>query len=280
MDIEMQLPFDVDKSNPIFARLGFQTGFLISNFPLTAKQKDEIFELLGIKVCERLVSCYEIYSKLQSELNEANETKNLFSELNFKYTPNVKELRIMCEDFLYQAKSTLRDLLKIYKIFYNEDFSEAHYDEAYKWAKKKFGEKDDLYRMLKKDNDTWIKKFIFMRNAVEHPNGWHKLTINNIKEIDRGESSYFKAPTWQLDNEKESPILADMEVFIENALVLSENSLVSLLKKLPGMDIPLLFVEIPEDERNANCPVRFQTELHPDYFIDVRGGIKIKKREC
>lgn len=219
MDFQIQKLSDVGTSNPIVARLSFQTNELIKMFPLTDKQKDDINGLLGMDVCQRLISCYKTYSKLHEELLKVNQTnRDDFFKGNAIYTPAVIDLRNMCENFLYQAKSTLRDLLGLFRVFYNKEFTEARYDKAYEWAKEEFGKDDDLSRLLKQDNNTWIKKFIFMRNAVEHPNGRSQLKINNIRLINKSEPPFFNAPTWQLNNEIESPILADMAVFIENTL--------------------------------------------------------------
>jgi hypothetical protein len=267
LSFELKQLSDVGTTNPIVARLSIQTNDLIKLFPLTEKQKEDIYGLLGMDVSQRLITCFKIYSKLKDELVKVNQTNiNDFFRPNVIQTPTVLDLNNMCENFLYQAKSTLRDLLGIFNIFYNKEFSEARYDFAYNWAKEKFGKNDDLYKILKQDNDTWIKKFIFMRNAVEHPKGKSQLKINNIMLINKDKPPYFKAPTWQLNNEKESSIIPDMATFIENTLGLCEDILVILLEKLPKNNIPLVIVEIPEQERNADCPVRLQVSLHPDYL--------------
>jgi hypothetical protein len=267
MAFEIQKLSDIGTTNPIIARLSFQTSELIKMFPLTDKQKDDINGLLGMDVCRRLISCYKIYSNLQKELLKVNQiNKDDIFKGNAVFTPAVIDLRNMCENFLYQAKSTLRDLLGLFKIFYNKEFTEARYDKVYEWAKEQFGKNEDLYKILKQDNNTWIKRFIFMRNAVEHPNGRSQLTINNIKFLNRNEPPYFNAPTWQLNNERESPILPDMATFIDNALELCEDILVMLLEKLPKGDVPLVFVQIPEEQRNSDCPVRLIVSLHPDFI--------------
>ncbi len=268
MDFEIKKLSDVGTSNPIIARLSIQTNDLVKMFPLTDKQKEDIFGLFGMKVRNRLVSCYKILSKLQDELKKVNETdKNKYFKDNAVYTPSVMDLRYMCESFLYEAKSTLRDILGIFDIFYNKKFPEAHYNKAYKWAKEKFGEDDSLTKMLKDDHDSWIQEMIFKRNAVEHPGGNSGyINIDDIKLISKENPPYFEAPKWYRNNDKSSPIHADMAVFIENTLELCEDLLVILLEKLPKGDLPLVIVEIPHEQRDAGCPVRLKVSLHPDYI--------------
>ena len=57
-----------------------------------------------------------------------------------------------------------------------------------------------------------------------------------------------------------------MATFIENTLGLCEDILVILLEKLPKDDIPLIIYEIPAEERDVDCPIRFKVSLHPDYL--------------
>lgn len=268
MSFEIKKLSDVGTSNPIIARLSMQTNDLVKMYPLTDKQKEEIFGLFGMKVRDRLVSCFKILSKLQDELNKVNQTdKNEYFKGNAVYTPSVIDLRYMCESFLYEAKSTLRDILGIFDIFYNKKFPEAHYNKAYDWANEKFGEDDSLTKMLKDDHDSWIQEIVFKRNAVEHPGGRSgNIYIEDIKLISKEHPPYFDAPKWYRNNDIASPIHADMLVFIENTLELCEELLVILLEKLPKGDLPLVIVEIPPEQRDAGCPIRFKVSLHPDYI--------------
>jgi hypothetical protein len=272
LNFEMKQLSDIGTNNPIVARLSIQTNDLIKLFPLTEKQKEDIYGVLGMEVCQRLITCFKIYSNLRDELLRINQIdKSKIFKSNVIHTPSVLDLNNMCENFLYQAKSTLRDLLGIFKIFYNKEFAEAHYNKVYEWAKKKFGEEDTLANVLKDDHETWIKRIISMRNAVEHPRGYSGvLNINNIKLINTNEPPYFNAPTWHLNDEKESPILADMATFIDNTLGLCEDILVVLLEKLPKRDLPLVIVEIPEEERNADCPVRLKVSIHPEFAKQLK----------
>jgi hypothetical protein len=267
MDFEIKKMSDVGTSNPIIARLSMQTNDLVNMFPLTDKQKEDIFGLFGMKVRDRLVSCYKIFAKLQDELKKVNQTdKNEYFKGNAVYTPCVMDLRYMCESFLYEAKSTFSDILGIFDVFYNKKFSEAHYNKAYEWAKETFGEEDSLTKILKDDHDSWIQEIVFKRNAVEHPGGRSgDLYIDDIKLINKENPPYFEAPTWYRNNDKASPILADMAIFIENTLEMCEDILHILLEKLPT-ELPLIIVEIPLEQRDTDCPVRLKVSLHPDYL--------------
>jgi hypothetical protein len=260
---------DVGTSNPIAARLAIQTNNLTQPFPLTEKQKEDIFGILGMEVRERLVNCQKIFIKLHEELIRINGIKiEDCLQRNAVTVPTVIDLKHLCESFLYEAKSTLRDILKLFDVFYGEKFTEASkYDKAYQWAEKRFGKDDSLSKMLKNDHETWIQEIVRKRNAVEHPGGYSGyLHINNIELLNTEKPPFFQAPTWFRNDAPPTSILHGMETFINNTLELCEDILVILLEKLPQRDIPLIIVEIPEEQRDPSCPIRLQTSFHPDYL--------------
>ncbi|MCM3730124.1 hypothetical protein M3196_00380 [Fictibacillus nanhaiensis] len=270
MGFELKQLSDVGTSNPIVARLSLQTNELTKMFPLTNEQKEQLFGLLGMKVRDRLVNCYKIHQKIMGELIRINSIqKDDIFKNNAIYTPCVNNLRYLCESFLYEAKSTLRDFIGIFDIFYEKKFKEARFDEAYKWAEKEFGKEDILSITLKQDHDGWIRRIVTMRNAVEHPGGRSgELFIKDIMLFNKDNPPYFNPPTWKIDDEEMGLVHNDMETFIYNTLGFCEDILKILLEKLPSK-LPLIIYEIPEELRDPNCPIRLKVTLNIDEIPKV-----------
>jgi hypothetical protein len=89
---------------------------------------------------------------------------------------SIVTLKEDCEDFRYQAKNYLRDLLKLFNLLWG-----TQYEDAAEWVEgkkgrpsvrafiiKKFGEKH-ANAMFIRQFQACIEPFVLMRNAVEHP---------------------------------------------------------------------------------------------------------------
>lgn len=252
---------------PIIFWLATQTNEITKYFGLSEEQQQMIFEILGVKVCERLLECYKIYDSLNKEvqgvLNDVCEGKKYFILMNNSYDiPYITDLTMRCENFLYQAKSALRDLCQLFDVFQNESFTEARYDKVYDWANSKFGGNDMLTVYIKDNHDSWIRLFVSMRNAIEYPGGYSgNLYINNfiVNETERT----IKTPSWRLNDGDDSSVVNDMDVFLNNIVIFSEELLMMLLMKV-GSNIPIKFYEIPENERDEKNPMRIGVTIDPN----------------
>jgi hypothetical protein len=126
-----------------------------------------------------------------------------------------------------------------------------------KWATETFGETDPFTTMLAGEQD-WIEELIRKRNAVEHPRG-HSGTLY-IRNFERITENKFVAPTWHRDAMSRTDLFADIEVIMGNLLTLAEDILINCIVKRTKYNI-IQFVEIPEDQRNSNCPIRITASL-------------------
>jgi hypothetical protein len=271
MDMYIKQISDVGTSNPIVARLSIQTNQILQFFFIDEKLKEEIYGVLGVNVQNRLISCFKIYSYIDNEIMKIDKEiteKGLQKNGIAVNVPTILDLNEKCENFLYQAKSALRDLSELLNIFYDCTFNEARYDKVYNWATEKFGATDDLTKLIRNDHDIWIKRIVSMRNAIEHPGGYSgELTIKNIEFLNK---TTLSEPKWILNNEKESSILKDMNTFISNMIEFCEELFVTSLNKL-DTDMPIVFYEIPVEERDSSCPIRLKANVHPDFINDTFG---------
>ena len=137
-------------------------------------EKNEVITLFNSDVQPRLLECDDIAKETQSNIKDeirklADSGFETQSEGNIIRVPHILRLNQRSEQFLYCAKSTLRELAKIFGIFFSKEFKKARYDRVAVWAKGEFGEDSDLAQVLQQDHDRWIKHLVAMRNAVEHP---------------------------------------------------------------------------------------------------------------
>ena len=262
---------DHGTTNPMVARLSVQTSELIKYYPITEKQREDIFGIYHQKVQPHLLQCYEIKEKLLTSLEtiDAEFSHKDLQTQSYGRTatvPQVMELQEDCETYLYNAKSALRDLAGIFESLFGEKFTEARYDKIHKWAEKKFGETDDFTSLIKQDQDLWIRKIVSMRNAVEHPGGHSGyLYIHNIEIASDTKTRrlVLVPPTWNLNSEPRATILNDMNTCIRNILEFAEDILVLSLEKF-DKKFPIVVSQIPEKERDPSCPVRLKMTLRYD----------------
>jgi len=264
---------DHGTSNPIVARLSVQTSELIKFYPIGKELREDIFGIFHQKIQPRLLQCYELKENLLSELTKiGNEFKKegiqTQSSGRVATVPQVMRLSENCENYLYNAKSSLRDLACIFEPLFGKKFTEARYDKIYKWSKSKFGENDNLTGIIKQDHDFWIKKIVTMRNAVEHPGGYSgNLHIHNIEIASdpKTKEPALVQPTWHLNDEQPVPILNDFETFIWNLLEFAEDILVLSFDKF-DKKFPIVIARIPENERDPKCPVRLRMTLKEEFI--------------
>jgi hypothetical protein len=176
-------------------------------------------------------------------------------------SPHILNLEERLETYLYNAKSCLRDSLKIYNIVFGSTFTEARFDKAIAWAEKEFGDNDPIVKFLKADHGLWIHKVVKMRNAAEHPGGHSGyLHIKNFEVDTSKEPPSIYEPLWYLNDEPPSFIRGDLHVFVSNILELTEDMVLSALSKQKKPDL-VQIIEIPESQRREEAPIRFRMGL-------------------
>ena len=254
---------DVGSANPIVARLLLQFSEIIDFYNLPKESKDDIKDILHSDIQKRLLACEKISVEINDEINK--ELKNIYegglktqSQGRVLELPQIIRLEERLESYLYNAKSCLRDILKIYNVVFKADFNEARYDKAVIWASEKFGEKDPITNFLRVDHDLWIHKIVKMRNAIEHPGGHSgNLNIINFEVNTENTETKILEPMWHLNDEAPNIIRHDLSVFTQNALELTEDVVISALEK-KGKPPMLELKEIPEEQRRKEAPIRFK----------------------
>lgn len=267
MKFHFQQISDYGTKNPIVARLCLQVKDIIQFFPLNETQKENVFGTMCMDVMPRIMTCYKINEEIGREIIKCKEKINkngilTQSQERTLTLPSILNLNERVETFLYSSKSALRDFIKIFNVIFNANLEKkARYDLVYEWAKGKFGENDNLTKVLKQDHDLWIQKIVKMRNAIEHPGGSSgHLHIHNFRIPYINSKPLIVEPSWNLNSAPATPIIGDMTTFINNLLTFCEEILILCLEKLDNK-LPVKVVEIPESKRRPECPIRFRVTM-------------------
>jgi len=265
------LPFQLVKvsdqgtENPIVARLSVQTSELIKFCSRGEDFNNSVFSLFHEKVQKHLLECDQIAREIHQEVLDidaeiGDEGIKTQADGRVIEVPHVMRLVPRVEQFLYCAKSALRDLAEIFELFWGKKFEGARYDKIIAWAKEEYGDDSELVRLLEQDHDQWIKKLVAMRNAVEHPGGYSGyLHIHNIALVSPDHPRYptLEPPRWNLNDDPEKSLVDDLLTFTSNILEFSEDLLIICIK-MSGLPDMLGFSEIPKEKRDPTCPIRIR----------------------
>ncbi|MBK8159615.1 MAG: hypothetical protein IPK59_12895 [Rhodospirillaceae bacterium] len=261
---EMRQVSDVGTRHPAVARLGVQTGELTKWLDVEPPVRDAVNGLYIETLMPTLLECHRIYDELRED---GAAQVHRFTEANDPRAPmpHILRLRPRVENYLYNAKNYLRDLLQVFKILdgceldqasHFADLKEKGQSELAKWATAKFGATDSLTEMLASEV-VWTDETIKKRNAVEHPGGYSgSLEITNVEEKSDERGMFFH-PTWNRTGEPASDLYLDMNTILHNLLSLAEDVLAdAVLKHTPFGN--LLIEDISADQRDPACPIRLR----------------------
>jgi hypothetical protein len=265
------LPFQITKisdqgtTNPIVARLSVQASELVKFCQGGEELHKSVFELFHNHVQKQLLECDQISQEITKEVLEIDAKLGkggikTQAAGRMVEVPHVIRLKPRVEQFLYCAKSALRDLARIFNLFFGKEFDSARYDKIIVWAEKEFGDDSELVRVLRQDHELWIKKLVSMRNAVEHPGGHSgHLHIHNITLVPPGHPNYpiLETPSWHLNDEPKESIVEYFQTTVNNILEFCEDVLVICIT-ISGLPKMIGFAEIPESERDPSCPIRIR----------------------
>jgi hypothetical protein len=268
MPFEFRKISDVGTSHPVVARLAAQTGEVLKWMNIDKGAHDAIMKLYVDALTQRLLRCHKIRDDLANKLNEGLSKYTAQPDGRAREVPHVIGLQEAAEEFLYQAKNFLRDLLGLFEIVYGCPLKDASDltnmkgtgdSELVKWAAANLGPDHYLTQLLKTEQE-WIAEVIRMRNAVEHPGGHSStLKVTNVRVYPEG----FVPPTWQRNSGAESSIIHDMDIILNNMLTFAEEVLVhAAMDKVHTKHVR--FYEIPVEQRRPEMPIRFRVGPSPE----------------
>ena len=275
MPLIIQKTSDYGTQHPAFARLVIQTSELIQWSSLPKDSRTAILELFTDKLKPRLLKCDEILSRLTQRLSQScEEVASQEQQPGIRVIPFVVGLNVEAENFAYEVKNYLRDLLGIFRIFFECTLvnARAWYDpkrngdsELVQWARQEFGADDKLTELLRTEQ-PWCGEWIRLRNALEHPDDMSgTVIIYNVRAHPDG----LVPPSWSRDGSTPTDLFAHMGVAIDNMLTLAEEVLILSIGKKKSFD-NIDFYEIPREKRDAQVPQRFEVGLKAEVAKQIK----------
>lgn len=251
---------DVGSANPIVARVFIQSADAIAQKTLKGKiDNKQILELMH--ACkEDLLICEDIYIRLKpeyldilgrierKELAQAGKALNPF--------PQISDLNASATAFLTSAKRATQRITAVFNEFYGTQITNPRFDKMLAHIRTHHPDYQEYIQFLE-DNLKNVANILELRNFQEHPGPNKKTTINNSHLTPKG----IRPPSWHVTGNLESPMIDDMRVILEFMICFAEtNFFYCLLDNLGGW-IPWHLIELAEDKRNADCPVRYKLEI-------------------
>ena len=263
---KIQKQMDVGTSNPIVA------GLTIGMFDIVAmaridKDAKELINKTNMQIAQYLTKaekiadtiCVEIESELDKLKKEGVQTQAHERCVTVPHTDSIDDVR----DFLKYGKKALQELVEIFNLFLKTSLSQPRYDKLLVEVKNHYGGQDPIYLTLKQDHDTWLKHFLDLRNAEEHP----KTMIPDGKEF-----YYDFDINWSETNQKwevsfphfyeGTSVYELLKVSINNIFTFVEEvNILFLQKHMP----PIIEIrKVPDDKLKNYDGKRFVVELKDD----------------
>jgi hypothetical protein len=268
LEFTAQPLFTRGTKTPCVARTTLQTNDLLQAFNLSEQTKKGIGDV-SFNVMTRLIALEDVRERVRNQVDAAKKSilesgVQTQSGDRFAQLPAVMNLQQETESFLLNAKLALRDIAKLFDPFYGKLFSHD-YRKIRRWAAQEFGEEDQLTKLL--DTDCpWIDRVVKMRNVVEHPdnNPDAPLTIHNFRILNGAPPWKVVEPVWFMKDRTAAAIADDMDTIANNLLTLYEDLLIDCLLRRQG-DGPFCIVEIPEADRDPDCPYRLTVGIKPEW---------------
>ena len=264
--------FDVTKQlehgtpNTIVARLTVQPTEILNQTRMAEADQPTFVKLSVSELAPRLLRCFEIEQRLRKEANERRPSFKRPSRGDVAVEiPQIPNLKAEGENFLYEAKYYLRDLLKLVNLLWG-----TKYEDASEWVKGKKGRPSVQKFIADKFGDSHangkfiqqcqvcIEPFALMRDGVEHPES-SKLDIQNFTRA----GDKLLEPTWSLEKDgkyqvEPVPVIEDMARAINNLLVLAEDMLIMWAQvNLAAPQLTEVRV-VPVTQRKPECPVKYR----------------------
>lgn len=250
-------------ATPAVARTMLQTIELMQPFQLGPKTREDLTRV-SRDLMLRLMGCLDRSEPIIAQVTQSKQALAVHGvEIQAgggaANLPAVVDLNANAEGFLFTIKQALRDVGGLFRVFHSQQF-EHRFNQALTWATQRFGAGDPLSCVLTR-NAKWIERVIEMRNALEHPGGTSgTVNICNFRVRQYRPPFEVIEPEWHRNAETPVPIADDMATIVDRTLVLYEDLLCACLLNA-GSVFPVMFVEIPEPERDPVKPFRLRVSL-------------------
>ncbi len=239
---------------------------------LNEDKRGQIARLYALDLTRRLLKIHDAHSRIRAERDRTVIETARIEEDGRHTLPYIIGLTDEVETILVEAKSVIRDTLRVFEIAFDMKFKKleasSYLDrqgapgEFEQWAAKALGAGAPPLQAVQFRRPL-IRAIVDLRNASEHPEGLvGKLIVENFRRSVEGD---LIPPTWRIEGKKprqECLLLAELSLIEDALLYFCEEVLASVALWVSAAGPALLLAEIPEAERDPRAPVRFRWVLN------------------
>ena len=245
----------------IVARVMIQNYNLVSTHALHKEDEKSEFALRLHELMEALIlcnECSEYFWKRVEEIEEKVIQEGLTPNQNiFEDFPTTEGIEEKITTFLTKAKHSIQRVIDIFNIFHDTKISNPRIDKLIEWTEKR--ENLSAVTDCLKRFEPVSKQFVDLRNYQEHPSTKKRFEYTDFTILPTNEIS---APLWGI-NQSKSSIHKEMAFFIREFVAFSEWLFIYLVlcEKTDNPVFGYQVIEIPNDQRDSLCPVKYSIEI-------------------
>ena len=251
-------------SDPLVARTIIQTERLTEMFFAKTTSEYRALSDVSWEIMSSLVSLRFIKDRLEKQINKLipliEQDMDAYTKgQSPKPLPIVEYYDIEFRSFANEVRRALNTISELFPILAEKHFTGGKFDKAQKWAEEDRG-KDSLLAQMLKGDQRWIKAWIDIRIAIEHPEKDRFVeTMNFSLEADRG----IRLPTWRFihpehDMARPQNLLVVFGTCIENLLKFYEDLQIALIDGHLPSTFKFFCDVIEEKERDPKLPLRYR----------------------
>jgi len=266
---KIQKVSNIGTSNTIMSALTIGMFDLIDFAEITKEEKD-IIKKTNLNIAKHLTKAEKIAIKICSAIEnkyKSIEKNGIETQSNDRCVtiPNIECLDDV-RDFLKYGKQALQEMVQIFNIFLNTAGSLPKYNILLQEIKKQMGENDPIYITLKNDHDSWLKYFLDLRSAEEHP----------TTMVPKGKEFYYDFDiNWSEEDQKwivyfphfyeGTSIYELLKVSVHNIFTfIEEMNILFLQKRMPSI---VEIRKVPNDRVKDYADRRYVVALKDDFPV-------------
>lgn len=250
----------IGSGNPIVARVFIQSAKAIRQKTFKRMTDEKKLLMLMHSCKEDLLICEKAYNALISEYEQIlKRIEHEGIERDGKALnpfPQIHDLSFQVTAFLTAIKRSFQLIVRVFDEFYEKNITNPRFDKIISYLKRQKPEYKPYIDFLTRTQEN-VTNLLDLRNYQEHPTDDKKTVIYNLRLTPKG----ICPPCWHVTGKPESPIIEDMKAIINFMIQFAEtNFFYCFVDNLSGW-IPWRLVEIPPENRNKDCPIRYSLEI-------------------
>lgn len=259
---------DVGTSNPIVAGLTIGLYDIVEMAQIDRGTKDAIntsnlniaqsltkAEKIGLQICKNIETVMEHLNKTGVQTQSFERCVNV---------PSTDELDDVREVLKY-GKQALQELVKIINLFCDTGCTTPNYKKICDKLEAVYGKSNPVFLQVKQDHDQWLKNFLDLRNADEHPDQYIPEGKKLYYDFDISWSEPYQKWIVSVPHFYEGTSVYEIiEASIHNIFTFTEEiNILFLQKHMPEM---VQICKVSEDQQAGWGGRRFVMQFKPPFY--------------